>query len=207
MPPETSTEANQTGASAPLKVFLKAENLAPSSELIMKEFVYIIRQDWARNRKYIKSLLVIMAFRIAHSIAIHKGSSGWVWWLGLPYIIFYRLLTEWFLGIELPAKTQVGPGLIIHHGQGLVINPNTRIGRNVVLRQNTSIGTKFDRGPSPEIGDNVNVGANVVVIGDIIVGDDAIIGAGSVVVKDVPQKATVVGNPARVVSKYQSTRD
>jgi putative colanic acid biosynthesis acetyltransferase WcaB len=56
-----------------------------------------------------------------------------------------------------------------------------------------------EQGPSPVIGDNVEIGSNVVIIGDISIGDGAIVGAGSVVTKDVPAHAVVVGNPARII--------
>jgi putative colanic acid biosynthesis acetyltransferase WcaB len=56
-----------------------------------------------------------------------------------------------------------------------------------------------DAGACPIIGDRVDIGANSVILGPIRIGSDAVIGAGSVVVKDVPAGATVVGNPARVI--------
>lgn len=82
------------------------------------------------------------------------------------------------------------------------------IGRNFTCRQNTTIGNKSDDKPNerPTIGDNVTLGANVVIIGNVHIGNNVIIGAGSVVVKDVPDNAVVVGNPARTI-KFRSTQD
>ncbi|WP_353477575.1 DapH/DapD/GlmU-related protein [Microbacterium sp. zg-YB36] len=62
-----------------------------------------------------------------------------------------------------------------------------------------SIGNRGDSGASPTLGDRCEVGAGAVLIGPISVGADAKIGAGSVVVKDVPEGTTAVGNPARIV--------
>ena len=82
------------------------------------------------------------------------------------------------------------------------------IGRNFTCRQNTTIGNKSDDKPSerPTIGDNVTLGANVVIIGNVRIGNNVTIGAGSVVVRDVPDNAIVVGNPARII-KYNSSHD
>ena len=81
------------------------------------------------------------------------------------------------------------------------MNQNVKIGKNCSIRPYTVIGNKQDgkNEQVPIIGDNVTIGCNVSIIGKITVGDNAVIGAGSVVVKDVPANAVVVGNPARVV--------
>lgn len=75
------------------------------------------------------------------------------------------------------------------------------VGKGCVLRQCSTIGTKSTFRPldAPTIKDYVDFGANVICIGNITIGSHAIIGAGSVVVKDVPDYAIVVGNPARIV--------
>lgn len=81
-----------------------------------------------------------------------------------------------------------------------VVSPTTTIGNNATLRQNTTIGAKGFMGSdkSSTIEGNVSIGPNVCIIGDIRIGHDSIIGAGSVVVKDVPPYAVVVGNPAKI---------
>lgn len=114
------------------------------------------------------------------------------------YLLLYRFLTEWLLGIEIPWQAQIGESLHIFHGYSLVIHYQTVIGRDCVLRQSTTIGTSF-QGGAPVIGDRVDIGANVCIIGEITIGDDVVIGAGSVVVKNVPANAIVAGNPARVI--------
>lgn len=155
-------------------------------------------QDWPANKGNLKAKLVLLAFRLAQSI--RKGPRP-IYLLGIPYLVFYRLTVEWVLGIELPWNTQVGPGLRLYHGMGLVVNDQTVIGRNVALRHNTTIGVKetlpFGTRAAPTIGDDVDIGAHVVTLGPISVGSGARMGEGSVVVKAVPAGATVVGKPAR----------
>ncbi|AST06079.1 hypothetical protein AF2641_03885 [Anoxybacillus flavithermus] len=171
----------------------------------MLNLIRTIKLDVQRNKNNPKGLFVVIFFRLVHLIAIQKEKKLWLWILGLPLLIIYRILVEWILCIELPAKTSVGPGLVIHHGQGLVVNNHTKIGRNVLLRHNTTIGCKVmedgSQGPSPVIGDNVDIGANVVIIGGICIGDNVVIGAGSVVTKDIPKGSVVVGNPARIIKQ------
>ena len=109
------------------------------------------------------------------------------------------MIFQWILGIDIPDTVILGRNFQVFHGQGLVIHKDVLIGDNVTVRHNTTIGVKNDGGMPPVIGDNVNIGANSVIIGSIKIGDNSIIAAGSVVVKDVPKKSVVAGNPARVI--------
>jgi putative colanic acid biosynthesis acetyltransferase WcaB len=172
-------------------------------------FIETVRRDLAANRFNSKGKLILLAFRFSGIFARSKNTNRLLWFAGFPILILYRVIIEWLLCVELPAKTEIGPGLIIFHGQALVVNDHTRIGSNCILRHSTTIGCKTlangEQGPSPVLGDRVDVGSNVVILGDITIGDDVAIGAGSVVVRDVPDGAVVVGNPARIVSsRYQS---
>lgn len=140
-------------------------------------------------------------FRLAQIFARRKGSV--LWWLGLPVMIAYRLLTEYFLGFELRPRTQVGPGLVLEHAFALVVNDLTVIGSHVHLRHCITIGcvkrSDGSQGPSPVIEDDVEIGANACIIGGIRIGHHSKIGAGAVVLRDVPPGVTVAGNPAVVV--------
>jgi putative colanic acid biosynthesis acetyltransferase WcaB len=161
-----------------------------------------VLQDWAANAGNPKIQLTLLAFRAAQRIA---RAPRPLFLLGVPFLVLYRVIFEWLLGIELHWSLEVGPRLRIFHGYGLVVNPASRIGADCVLRHTTTLGLKetADEAPggAPVLGDRVDVGPHVVILGPVKVGDGAVIGAGAVVTHDVPASATVVGNPARAIAK------
>jgi len=153
-----------------------------------------ILQDWEANRGNWKSCFVLALFRTAQ--LAHRASEPWNI-LGLPLIALYVVLVEWMMGIELNYKTQIGHGLRLYHGTGLVLHHASVIGQNCTLRHCTTLGMKSNG--CPTLGDNVDVGSNVVIIGGIKIGDNAVVGAGSVVLHDVAPGDVVAGNPAKSI--------
>jgi putative colanic acid biosynthesis acetyltransferase WcaB len=167
----------------------------------MSNFITYIFQDWQVNKgTSSKSRLVLVLFRSAQIFACSPMPFSL---FSIFFRILYQVLAEWVLGVELPWDTQVGPNLQMQHGLALVVNHETIIGANCILRHSTTIGNKKlangSYSASPKIGNNVEIGSNVVILGPITIGNNAMIGAGSVVVKDVPEGAVVVGNPAKVI--------
>lgn len=106
-------------------------------------------------------------------------------------------------GIEIHPGAQIGEGLFIDHGHGVVIGETAVIGDNVTLYQGVTLGgTGKEQGKRhPTVGSNVMIGAGAKVLGSLTIGDNCKIGAGSVVLKNVPPNSTVVGVPGRVVSQ------
>lgn len=159
-----------------------------------------IFQDWEANRGNPKARIFLIFFRLARLIRL---GGPVVLCLGFPVLLLYRFFFEWLWGIELPWGTQVGRGLRIFHGVGLVVNDRSIIGDGVVLRHCTTLGIKetreFGAGAAPRIGNYVDIGSNAVILGGVSIGDYAQIGAGTVVLKDVPVRGVVVGNPGRVI--------
>ncbi len=104
-------------------------------------------------------------------------------------------------GIEIHPGAQIGEGLFIDHGHGVVIGETAIIGDNVTLYQGVTLGgTGKEQGKRhPTVGNNVMIGAGAKVLGSLTIGDNVKIGAGSVVLNDVPSNSTVVGVPGRVV--------
>lgn len=89
------------------------------------------------------------------------------------------------MGIELPASTEVGPGLRLRHGVGIVVNPASRIGANVMIRQGVTLGNRKLPDDCPTIEDDVEIGVGAVIIGSVTVGTGARIGPNAVVFRDI----------------------
>ena len=96
-------------------------------------------------------------------------------------------------GADINPNAELGPGLVVSHGQALVIGGGIRVGRDCLLHHSVTLGapTVERIGAVPTLGDRVIVGAGAQILGDVTVGDGAMIGAGSLVTFDVPENARV----------------
>ena len=115
-----------------------------------------------------------------------------------------RAVSQWsklWTGIEIHPGAQIGKRLVIDHGTGIVIGETAEIGDDCLLYQGVTLGgTGKDVGKRhPTLGNNVMVGAGAKVLGPIHVGNNARIAANAVVLREVPDNATVVGVPGHVV--------
>lgn len=137
-------------------------------------------------------LHAIAAQRVAHAL----WQSGWK---GLARVLSY--LARMFTGIDIHPGARIGPGFFIDHGAGVVIGETAEIGKDVTLYHGVTLGgVSWSPGKRhPSLGDGVMVGAGAKILGPIHVGAGARIGANSVVVETVPEEATVIGIPARIV--------
>ncbi len=104
-------------------------------------------------------------------------------------------------GIEIHPAAEIGPGLFIDHGMGVVIGETAEIGADVTIYQGVTLGgTGFATGKRhPTVEDNVTIGSGAKLLGPIRVGHGSKIGANTVVIHDVPPNCTVVGNPGHPV--------
>lgn len=105
-------------------------------------------------------------------------------------------------GCVIGRGTEFGPGLVLVHSNGVIINGSVRGGANVTIEHQVTIGA--EKHEVPVIGNNVFIGAGAKIIGRVHIGDNARIGANAVVVRDVPPDTTVVGIPARPVVRDAS---
>jgi serine O-acetyltransferase len=116
---------------------------------------------------------------------------------GLRRIVWYWATL--FFGCDIDPNSEIGPGLYLPHPTGIVIGGRVKLGADVLIRQNVTLGSgRRDIDQSPVIGDDVELGAGAVVLGDITIGSGAKVGANSVVLASVPPNSVAVGVPARI---------
>ena len=159
--------------------------------------VYIEKDPAARNR-----LDVLFTSTGFHAVLWHK-CCHFLWRIRLRLVArMVSNIGRWLFGVEIHPQVQVGKRLFIDHGMGVVLGGTTVIGDNVSIYQGVTLGgvTQTESGKRhPTIEDGVIIGAGAKVLGPIVIGHGARIGSNAVVIRDVPEGATVVGVPAREV--------
>jgi serine O-acetyltransferase len=149
-----------------------------------------------------KSLLeVVLCYPGLHAVLIHRIAH---WFYCQRRFVVARCISQtsrFLTGIEIHPGARIGKRLFIDHGLGVEIGETAEIGDDVLLYQGVTLGgTGNERGKRhPTLGNRVVVGTGASVLGNIHLGDDVKVGAGSVVVHSVPDGATVVGIPAKVM--------
>lgn len=144
---------------------------------------------------------VLTCYPGLHAILMHRVNHRlWTWglrWLGRFGSHIARFLT----GIEIHPGAVIGRRVFIDHGMGVVIGETAEVGDDCTLYHGVTLGgVSWDKGKRhPTLGRGVVVGAGAKILGPFVVGDGAKVGSNSVVVKAVPEGATVVGIPARLV--------
>lgn len=156
----------------------------------------ILKKDPA-SRNIIEVIILYPGFhilvfhRLAHFLYCHR------------FLFFARLVSQigrFFTGIEIHPGAKIGRRLFIDHGMGIVIGETATVGNDCTIYHNSTLGgtgkDKYKR--HPDLGNNVMVGAGAKILGPIHIGNDVKIGANAVVLKDVPNFATVVGIPGEI---------
>lgn len=157
-----------------------------------------------------RHLILRRSFRVNVSMRLcqYIAKSNVVVRLTLPlFKIVHRLFCH-IAAVDLDWDTNIGAGLVLVHGRGLVINRNVKIGRNVALFHGVTIGVSDriardgQRQKSfPVLEDEVWVGPYAIIAGGITIGRGSRIAGGSYVTEDVPPYSIVSGNPAVIVKR------
>jgi serine O-acetyltransferase len=159
-----------------------------------------LRRDAARLRnagrlKYPWNLVEAALFDNGFQAVILYRAARWfkrrrIRFLGPAIARFATFLT----GVEISPSAEIGPGLRISHGVGIVVGGYARIGADAVLLHQVTLGSPSESrvDEMPQLGDNVFVGAGAKLIGRIEIGDDVVIGANCVVTRDIPAGSKVL---------------
>jgi len=122
-----------------------------------------------------------------------------------------RVVTRWLVvlrhrfwsavsGADIPLGCRIGGGLLLPHPNGVVVHPDARIGANCLLMQQVTLGTSGGSPGAPTLAGHVDIGAGAKVLGAVTLGAHTVVGANAVVLCDVPEGATAVGVPARILA-------
>lgn len=176
------------------KFYFQNINVDFDAKSILEEYVfdynkYYTEKDIIYNNLFSRLELVgILLYRIARWL-YENGNED----MAYHYSNLGRLIS----GFEIYYSADIGKGLKINHGLGLVIGARCKIGENVLLHQNVTIGDRH--GERPTIQNNVIIYAGAKILGGITLGNHSIIGANCVCMKNVPDRATMVGIPGRLI--------
>ena len=154
-------------------------------------------------------LEIILLYPGFHAIVIYR-LSNLMWNIKLKFIAkllshLGRILT----GIEIHPAAKIGKNMFIDHGHGVVIGETSEIGANVLIYHGVTLGgNSLNKGKRhPTIGNNVIIGAGAKILGPITIGDSARVGANAVVTKAVKEYSTVMGIPAKTITKSMNTKE
>jgi serine O-acetyltransferase len=149
---------------------------------------------------------ILTTYPGVHALIIHRFSH-WLWkerfyWLGR----LFSHIGRFFTGIEIHPGATIGHRVFIDHGMGVVIGETAVIGDDCTLYHGVTLGgTSWNKGKRhPTLKQGVVIGAGAKVLGPITIGKNAKIGSNAVVVKDVPENATAVGIPARILEEEKT---
>lgn len=144
-----------------------------------------------------------------HALLFHRMNHRlWNWgfrWLARTISTFAR----WLTGIEIHPGATIGRRFFIDHGMGVVVGETTVISDDVTLYQGVTLGgTSWHHGKRhPTLGEGVVVGAGAKILGPFTIGSHAKVGSNAVVTKEVPEGATVVGIPGRIVTRQEEPEE
>lgn len=151
---------------------------------------------------------ILTTYPGVHALLMHRFSH-WLWskrfyWFGR----MFSHLGRWFTGIEIHPGATIGRRVFIDHGMGVVIGETAVIGDDCTLYHGVTLGgTSWNKGKRhPTLESGVVIGAGAKVLGPITIGKNAKIGSNAVVVKDVPENATAVGIPARILEEEKQKK-
>lgn len=171
-------------------------------ERIREEISVVFERDPAARSTW----EVLTCYPGFHALLLHRFSHC-VWHKGFKWLARWLAhLGRWLTGIEIHPGARIGQRFFIDHGMGVVIGETAEIGDDCTLYHGVTLGgTTWNKGKRhPTLKNGVVIGAGAKILGPITIGENAKIGSNAVVVKDVPDNATAIGIPARLVESREA---
>ena len=172
-------------------------------ERIKEEIAVVFERDPAARSNW----EVVTCYPGFHALLAHRMAHG-LWMRGFKWLARWLAhFSRWLTGIEIHPGARIGRRFFIDHGMGVVIGETAEIGDDCTLYHGVTLGgTTWNKGKRhPTLKNGVVIGAGAKVLGPISIGEHAKIGSNAVVVKDVPDNATAIGIPARLVESHEAT--
>ncbi len=181
-----------------LKAALRWLRSVPAAARRAREDIDAVRQNDPAARSTVE---VALLYPGLHALWVHRIAHD-LWTHGAPLAArTVSHVNRFVTGVEIHPGATIGRRVVIDHGMGIVIGETATVGDECLLYKGVVLGgTSLNRTKRhPQLGPRVIVGSNACILGAIDIGEGARVGSGSVVVRNVPSGATVVGVPARVI--------
>ncbi|MDI6774430.1 MAG: serine acetyltransferase [Verrucomicrobiota bacterium] len=159
------------------------------------------KAEWIYGAVTAKAILKALLTDGTFAMVMYRLMQASHQWRLTPLAMIFNKLNGFFGRCIIGRGARFGPGFVLIHSYGVVINSAVRGGRRVMLEHAVTLGA--EKGLAPVLGDDVFVGAGAKALGGVRIGNGAKIGANAVVVDDVPDGATAVGIPASVVKRAE----
>jgi len=150
-----------------------------------------------------RAIVPFLYFKGYQAVQTHRFANA-LWLAGRKdFALYLQSRSSQVFQVDINPNCRIGKGFMLDHATGFIAGETAVIGDNCSILQGVTLGGtgKADEDRHPKIGNGVLIGAGAKVLGNIKIGDCARVGAGSVVIKDVPPRVTVVGVPARIVGE------
>ncbi|RDH42963.1 serine O-acetyltransferase [Zooshikella ganghwensis] len=174
-------------------------------ERVKEDIASVFHRDPAARNTF----EVLTNYPGVHAVLLHRLSHK-LWIKGFKWFArFVSNFGRWMTGIEIHPGAKIGRRFFIDHGMGVVIGETAEIGDDVTLYQGVTLGgTTWNKGKRhPTLGNGVVVGAGAKILGPFEVGNNAKVGSNAVVTKEVPEGATVVGIPGRIIRHAEMSQE